>query len=354
MSWNIGGESRDYRLKITMDHTQVSETDTDITITFRLNRIPGAHGFWSHVKSDGGDIIVTKSDGTTRVPLEVADVNIAGNWGNIYFKGDKSSVSDVEFYIYYGDAGASQPGRATAYGKENAWPDHTSVYHMNVDAASQDDATSTDIDLILHEDGSYPQTLVTGSGPFDRFLSKGILTYWDISNTVHNNVANLSIEIWTYVNNWGGTWKRLYNKGSTAYEMGRYMGENRTRLIMAGTSTLNSVGDFLEDQWYYIATVFKNADYVRQIFDGVQSSSAATAATATGSNSTPNYVMAEGGTGQIDGDIAELRYAEAAFTNNYYADQHEMVENYATFWSGVGSEEENTRVPDLMFAVCGM
>jgi hypothetical protein len=342
MAWTIDGKTRDYRLKITMDHTQVSETDTDVTITFRLDRILSSHNFWSHVKSDGGDIIVSKSDGSTRLPLEVADIDVGGNWGNIYFKGDKSTSNDIDYYIYYGNASASQPARDATYGKENAWPDHSSVYHMNADTSSQDDATSTDVDLILHENASYPQTYNTGR-PFGRYLNKGVLSYWTIDDSVHNNVSNLSIEGWVRIQNWGGTWRRIFKKAET-YELTRYSGEDRIRWGVSGSSCSNSSGDTTTGTWYYMVCVFKSADYVRYIQNNIQQATSSTSNTSTGSSNNNNHVLAESGSGQIDGDVAELRYADAYFTNNYYSDVYEQVENYSTFWSAVGSEEEDTSI----------
>ena len=109
-----------YRQALVQDHTKVPNNDqVDFKCYLDLNNM--SSGFFSHVKSDGGDIVVTTSDGTTQVPLEVVYVNTGGSKGEIHFKCTLSHVSDTTFYVYYGNSGASQPSASSTYGSQNVW-----------------------------------------------------------------------------------------------------------------------------------------------------------------------------------------------------------------------------------------
>ena len=128
-----------YCKKITIDHTKVIADLTDQTILVDLANLGSA--FFSHVKSDGGDIRVTKSDGTTELPIDVVAISTGGSTGELHFKltGTLSSATDTEIYIYYGNSGASKYSDSATFGAENAWASHyKAVYHMN-------DLTSTTI-----------------------------------------------------------------------------------------------------------------------------------------------------------------------------------------------------------------
>ena len=115
-SWN-------YRLKVTVDHTKVGADLTDYPGYVNLTDVGSGHGFWTHVKSDGGDIRVTKTDGTTEVPVELVSINTTTKVGELYFKaaGTLSSSTDTDYYVYYGNASASAAAASDTYGRENVW-----------------------------------------------------------------------------------------------------------------------------------------------------------------------------------------------------------------------------------------
>ncbi|HLN18804.1 MAG TPA: hypothetical protein VK255_01375, partial [Patescibacteria group bacterium] len=68
-----------YRVKVTVNAAQVPSTQTNFPVYVNLANLPA--GFFSHVRSDGGDIRITKSDGTTELPREVVSINVGSTAG---------------------------------------------------------------------------------------------------------------------------------------------------------------------------------------------------------------------------------------------------------------------------------
>ena len=123
-----------YRVKITVDNTKVDADLTDFPVYVNLADLVA--GFHTNVKANGADIRVTKSDGTTEVPREVVFYDSATDTGELHFKADGtlSNTVDTDFYIYYGNAGASEPAVTDTYGRNNVWDSsYKAVYHMQED-----------------------------------------------------------------------------------------------------------------------------------------------------------------------------------------------------------------------------
>lgn len=117
-----------YRKKITIQSSKV-EADLD-NFPVLINITDEEFG---HVaKDNGGDIRVTKADGTTEIPREVEKfVKATGElvlWTKVDVKGD----SNVDIYIYYGNSDASEPPPDSNYGAEKVWDDNfRMVQHLN-------------------------------------------------------------------------------------------------------------------------------------------------------------------------------------------------------------------------------
>jgi uncharacterized delta-60 repeat protein len=151
----------DYRTKITIDADQISSDLTDFPVYVNLANMPAS--FWTYVKNGGGDIRITKADGTTEVPREVVSCNTSTNAGELHFKypGTLSSSTDTDVYIYYGNSGASDYADTATYGANNVWDSNTKgVWHLNT--VSTPAATGGSITY----SGGYIIHTFTGSGTF--------------------------------------------------------------------------------------------------------------------------------------------------------------------------------------------
>ena len=122
-----------YRVTVTVNNAQVDADLTDYPVYVDLSTLPA--GFHTNVKSDGSDIRVTSGDGTTELAREVVIYDAATDTGELHFKAPTvASATDTEFYIYYGNAGASDYARADTYGTENTWNStYRAVYHLQED-----------------------------------------------------------------------------------------------------------------------------------------------------------------------------------------------------------------------------
>ncbi|GAG49321.1 unnamed protein product, partial [marine sediment metagenome] len=80
-----------YRKKITIDYTKVDANLTNFPVYVNLANL--GSDFFSNVKGDGGDIRITKSDGTTELPREIVAINTGAETGEIHFKADSLSSS---------------------------------------------------------------------------------------------------------------------------------------------------------------------------------------------------------------------------------------------------------------------
>ena len=190
-----------YRVKITVDKDKVGSTLTDFPVYVDLNDLPS--DFHNNVKSDGGDIRVTRSDGTTECPREIVFYDAANDKGELHFKANSlSSTTDTDFYIYYGNASASDYAIDATYGAENVWTNYFAVYHLQ---ASMLDSTTNDNDLT--DGGSSDATGKIGKG---RSLSGDYLkttNSLDLSDT-----QKVSITFWLNKTNNTGT-QLLYEFG---------------------------------------------------------------------------------------------------------------------------------------------
>ena len=110
-----------YCQQITVDYTKVPNTD-QANFPVYVNLANLSSGFFSHVNANGSDIRVTTSDGTTEVPREVVAIATGSSTGEVWFKaGTLSTLTNTDFYLYYGNSGAAEPAANATYGSQNVW-----------------------------------------------------------------------------------------------------------------------------------------------------------------------------------------------------------------------------------------
>ena len=120
-----------YRKSFTVDKTKLTADVSDFPVFLKLDDL--GSDFWSAVKNGGGDIRITKSDGTTELAREIVICNTSTSKGELHFKADSvSSSTNTVFYIYYGNAGASDYAATDTYGRNNVWDsNYVGVWHMS-------------------------------------------------------------------------------------------------------------------------------------------------------------------------------------------------------------------------------
>lgn len=121
-----------YRLPVTIPSGTVGSDLTDFPVYVDLSQLGST--FFNDVKADGGDIRITQSDAVTEVPFELVNIDTSGDTGELFFKGTISAGSDTEFYIYFGNTGASLYADTDPYGAQNVWTNgYEAVYHFSED-----------------------------------------------------------------------------------------------------------------------------------------------------------------------------------------------------------------------------
>lgn len=128
----LGDSQCDYRVKITVDKTNVPSNQTGFPVYVDLSHLPAS--FFAHVEADGRDIRVFASDGLTELPYELVSIDTVLKTGELFFKGDLSSTVNTDFYIYYGNPALAAYARTDTYGSNNVWTGAHGIYHATVNA----------------------------------------------------------------------------------------------------------------------------------------------------------------------------------------------------------------------------
>lgn len=120
-----------YRIPINIQESQIDGDLTNFPVYVNLDDL-SSH-FFSNVRSDGGDIRMTTSDGITEVPTELVSIDTSGTQGELYFRASNiSSTTNTTFYLYYGNSATTSYASTTAYGAQNVWSNgYLVVNHMN-------------------------------------------------------------------------------------------------------------------------------------------------------------------------------------------------------------------------------
>ena len=186
-----------YRDTITIQSSQIDDDLTDFPVY--LDMADFSSDFFANVNADGGDIRVTLADGLTEVPREIVAIDTGAETGEMYFKAPfLSSTTNATFYIYYGNAAASDYAIDAVNGAENVWSnDFLAVYHMN--EANAIDSTSFDRDATAI--GNTPTTATGRIGTAVSIADDGGDDYLDLNSNLAelNGQAEVTISSWVNV-----------------------------------------------------------------------------------------------------------------------------------------------------------
>ena len=147
----LGGWSK--RQKLTIDHTQVDDELTDFPVKVIVS---SDNPLFDTAKSDGSDVRFTAADGETLLKFEREVHDTTEKIAVYHVKiPSVSSTSDTDFYLYYGNASASD-----ASSPASVWDsDYVLVMHMDgslKDSTSNgNDGTNYGSTLGLASDGYY-------------------------------------------------------------------------------------------------------------------------------------------------------------------------------------------------------
>jgi len=346
-----------YRVKVTVLATKVDADLTDYPVYVDLANLPA--GFHTNVnQTDARDIRVTTSDGKTEVPREVVFYTAASDTGELHFKGNVDSDTNTDFYIYYGNAGASDYAVDATYGRNNVWnSDYLAVFHfqeaVNNDANGYVDSSGSGKHgqgtsmAITAPAGKLAGKAAEFDGAADYITTARILTDTTYSIAAWCNIQSLNGSSGTpiYYQEAGG--------GTTGQEVGmidEYPSAGIQTFFArsggAGVATGNDVNWAL-DTWFYAGATFNGTAVTFYYNGGSGGSGTVTGGTPPDFNGRIAvwYDLADA-TRFTDGAFDELRIRDDVATATWISTEYNNQSSPSTFYS-VGSEETLFSAPLL-------
>ncbi len=329
------------RVAITIDADQVPSDVTDFPVYVDMSDLPGT--FFDGINSDGSDIRITTSDGTTEVPREIVRVDTTNDLGEMYFKasGSLSSSTDTTFYIYYGNGSGTEPGSGDDGYENNVWPQYKHVYHLDGSSVANMEESVNDFDFNIPNSGveAYQETGKIGRG----VRLQGSNPHRLLSDSYQPNdaISSFSFRMWVKSDITSGNKGLFYyrSNGNSGWMFGQYGTKfrfygNRTS---GGWMNIESTTTIAADTWYHVAGHYDGTNLELYV-NGTQEASSAM--------STPNIsnnVYLSVGTasfGTWDGLIDNAFFSQDTDidTDDWISTEYNNQNSPGTFYT-VGSEE---------------
>ncbi|MEX2514737.1 MAG: DUF2341 domain-containing protein [Candidatus Paceibacterota bacterium] len=338
-----------HREKVTINASEVDATLEDFPVYVDLADFGAT--FFANVDGDGGDIRVTKADGTTELPREVVSVDTGGSSGELHFKADRlSSTTDTTFYVYYGNPDAIDYVTDYAYGAENVWTNGTQlVYHL------QDDPSGTGPQINDSTSGGYDGTAssmqssdsVTGKVgkalAFDgtKYIDTGTEYVGDTGLFADGN-ENFTVSIWSKINSGDeGTLiaRAGGSSGSRTFQLVSWPSGNETPgYYLRGELTATNLG--FDDGTWHQTTLVWNGSQMDYYLDGEYMSSPAVGTAAEEIGEAIILGARTGGSGfLLEGLLDEPRIWDRALSQHEVSAEYTNQNDPSTFYTVAGTED---------------
>ncbi len=332
------------RIEITVDKDKVSGSDdiTNFPIYLDLAELPEA--FFTSVRSDGGDIRITTYDGETEVPREVVSIDTGEEEGEVHFKGTLSHENVTKFYVYYGNATATNHADNATYGAENVWDsNYKGVWHKkNLSATTIKDSTENGNTGTKKDTDEPAET--TGKIGHGQEYDGGNPDHITVTNSASlNSLSDFTIGGWIqfFSLTSDAGWVRFLSKGGNTWSMYQH---NGAMAIYHGQEINPSVGT-QTNTWYHFYWT-KSGNALKLFIDNVERYSTTTtkdfsntSTLAFGRNSAGLTDGGEGGgQDEFNGIMAEIRISNTARTSDYITTEYNNQNDPGTFYN-IGVEE---------------
>ncbi len=359
----VGGEdwynsNWQYRNKITIDHTKVPNTDQSyfpvlINSTYTDWKVTGSGG---HVgQLDGGDILFTSSDGTTKLDHEIEKYDQTTGelvaWVEVPAV---SNATDTDIYIYYGNATAVDQWNVSETWDEGGDSNYVAVWHLNESSDAHSDATGNGYNstaITVTQQGA-DIGRIDGADDFDG--DDDYVTFGDLLNFAS---TNFTIEIWfkaatidtldqnTFISKWGSVSENrdfrfeIDGPGSDNINFAIYDVTNGYKQLSGGSP-------LTPGNWYYAAVTIDWAEDDAYLYlnGGVDDSEVNTWtwARVDGASEVAIGKRIDDSPYQwFDGIIDEVRISTTARSADWIATCYNNQDSPSTFYS-VGTIEEQT------------
>jgi len=347
-SWN-------YRKKITIDNAKVSGSEnlTNFPVLINITDIDwkdASNG--GHVaQSDGGDILFTASDGTTKLDHEIE--SYASSTGALIVWVEVPTLDyddDTEIYIYYGN----DSGGLDESNTNGTWnSDYVGVWHLIEDQEGigntnlYQDSTSNnyDGDDNVSDTGKAGQISsgqkFDGSDdainiPEDIIQTSGSLSIWFKPNTIDTSNQTDKISYIVTMGDW--------SHGNRFY----FMQDDVDIEIRMGSSGQVDTGFDVEvDTWYYLTITWDGSDWTFYANGNEEATDSYSGLTGTCNYIDVGQFSSCDGSGKnfVDGNLDELRTYNQVLSQEYIETQYNNQNSPGTFYS-IGAEESPNVPPN--------
>ncbi|MDO8512468.1 MAG: DUF2341 domain-containing protein [bacterium] len=336
-----------YRKQLTVSSTVVStsdQTNFPLLIYFATDANIAANA-----QSTGNDIVITSSDGTTKLSHEIEKYTSATGELWVWVKIPTLSVStNTTLYLYYGNTSAASQQDAA-----NVWDaNYKGVWHLKENAANTTVSESTS----NANTGTAQQntSALTTTGKAD-----GALTFNGTSDYL-STLSGMSYTSMTYTGwfkfvSFPGAWPGLWQRGAQGGNNFQWLyidsGTNTLQLQWSDGSVGSVIGTssaqtWLDGGWHYIAvSVDSVAKTIRMynnnnnILDGSFSQNNQTISGIPGYIS--SYQTNPGGNYSFTGTLDEVRISSTARSATWIATEYNNQSSPATYQT-LGSQEAIT------------
>lgn len=326
--------------EVTISAAKVSADLTDFVVYVDLSdlNVAGANIF-DTVRTDGGDIRVTKSDGTTELPREVVSIDTVNKTGELHIKysGVLSSSTDTVIRIWYNGVD-TEPAATSTYGSQAVWTNYVLVTHMK-------DTLKNSVDDTILTEGT-TQTTTAKIGQEAQSFSGTKVTLPDVLGSNGSGVG-ITYTIWVrttasstdqramaFTNLGGSNYQHaiLWVNQGAANQLSTYWNFS-TGVNNPNTSvtTLNT--------WNKLTMTADSGGSMQSFANGVQFNTASVG-TFTGNSVTGKYLgSARTGTGSyFYGEIDEFRIQKNKVTAQFEETEYNNQNSPSTFYTA-GSEQ---------------
>ena len=334
-----------HRFKITSDNTKVAAAIKGLT--YDLSDAPA--GFWSKVKSDGGDIRVTAANGTTELARSVVSIDTTAETGQVRIDTSGLSTSaDTDIYIYYDNDSATEPAAGSTYGSNNAYDSNLVSYWAldelsgtsAADSVGSNTGTANNARVFTNNQGSSGKintgaNFASGSDQID-FGSRTLSGAITVSQWVHQLSSGGSYQA-TFSHDDNSNNRFVIVLDSNA---NRYNGYVR----VAGTQVVFSVnyvsGNTPINTWRMVTQVFDpSTDRAYLYIDGQEVAESAATLTGSFSSTTNTYIGSlSGSSSYFNGYIDETAVWNRVLSANEDLTFYNNESDNSAFWT-TGAEE---------------
>lgn len=336
-----------YRKKITIDHTKVSGSSSlsnfpvEISITNADLKSTGNGG--KVAKSNGEDILFTKSDGTTKLNHEIESYSASGGiliaWVTLP---TLSATTDTDVYLYYGNSTATDQQNSAAVWDAN----YKGVWHLKespTNAAGEiKDSTGTGNNGTSLNMAAGEQTAgqIDGSLDFNGFANGVDLS----SGYTDANSFTFSAWVRSDGNNAGN---KIFSNGrsggsSSGWSVGFGGSDGAYRFTKYGIVDAEVTSGSWSSDFTYVVWVVKANNDVEVYVNGVSAGSVGNTSTITTNASDARIGFNRDSTNSSgdywNGLIDEVRYSNTIRSSDWIATEYNNQNSPSTFAS-VSSEQ---------------